>query len=354
MNDLPQPFFTATFSADRADALLAQIQARMGTALLSADTAVVLADEACGQVLIDRIADWLAQELGSTAVLAFPILGREGDAAQVQLMIGSADAVGFGPLGDWSFDAVRQALAAEPGSSCLVSVDPRMPFLPQRLQLMREASGSYLLGALGAPSGAYKGPSGLSFGLGSPVITQIFPGVERLPKDWVITAAEGQIVQEINQRPALEVLQEVAGEILARKPDQIPRFLFAAFPVSEASPEDFLVRRINGLGRRSGSFSVEDEVLPGMPLAFARRNGRFVHQALKQGVADLLQRAGQAPRGGIYFYDQHRSADFKGTVGEVAFVQEALGDIPLIHGAGQGVIDHNRFYALASQLTLIL
>ncbi len=347
-------FFTAIFSASRADALIGQIQAGLGAALLSADTALVLADEACGQALIDRIAAWLAQEMGREAVLALPALGREGDQAQVQIMLGQTGASAFGPLSDWSFDTLSQVMKAEMGGSCLVSADPRMPFFPQRLQLMQEASGAYLLGAMGAPSGSYKGPSGLSFGLGSPIIAQTFPGVERLDQDWIITAAEGQVIQEINQRPALDVLKEVAGEILARKLDQLPSFLYAAFPVSEASPEDFLVRRINGLGRRSGSFSVEDEVLPGMPLAFARRNGPFVHQTLKQGIEDLRQRAGKPPRGAIYLYDHRRSVDFEGATGEVALVKEALGDIPLIHGAGQGVIGHNRFYALASQLIFIL
>lgn len=353
MSDLSQPFFTATFAATRADALIGQIQAGLGPALLSADTAVVLADEACGQALIDRIAAWLAQEMGSSAVLALLVMGREGDRAQVQIMLGQADGAGFGPLSDWSFDTLQQAMKVEQGGSGLISVDPRMPFFPQRLQLMQEASGAYLLGAMGAPSGSYQGPCGLSFGLSTPIISQTFPGVERLAQDWVITAAEGQVIQEINQRPALDVLKEVAGEILARKLDQLPSFLYATFPVSEASPEDFLVRRINGLGRRSGSFSVEDEVLPGMPLAFARRNGPFVHQALEQGIADLLQRAGQVPRGAIYLHDHRRGADFDGAA-EIALVRKVLGDIPLIHGAGQGVINHNRFYALASQLIFIL
>ena len=346
------PFFTATFAASRADALIGQIKIGLGQAPVGANMALIFADEACGQALIDRLVDWLKQELGSTAVLALPLMGREGDQAQIQLLIGQADATGFGPLNDWSFDALDQGLPEM--AAGLLSLDPRMPFIPQRLQLLNEAGGGYLIGGVSAPSGSYRGAAGLGFALGTPLISEIFHGVERLDQEWTITAAQGQVIHEINKRPALEVLCQVAGDILARKIDQIPKFIFTAFPVSSASPTDFLVRRINGLGRHSGSFSVEDEVLPGMPLAFAKRNGPYMHSTLRAGLSATLSRAGIRPRGAIYLYDHRRAVDFSDTMGEGVLVRQILDPVPLICGAVQGVISHNRLYTLASQLILIL
>lgn len=365
-------FFAATFSANRADALIGQIQAGLAGAPLRADTALVLADEACGQALIDRVMDWLAQEIGSKAVCALPVMGREGaedqaqspgqvqgqiqgqGQAQVQVLLGQTGAAAFGPIDDWSFDGLFSGLRAGHGGANFVAMDPRTPFFAQRLNWMHEAGEALLMGAIGAPSGTYRGPTGLCFGYDRPVIWQTFPGAERLEGDWTITAAQGQVIHEINARPALDVLKEVAGDILARKVDQIPAYLFPAFPVSAADQDDFLIRRINGLGQSSGSFSIEDEVLPGMPLAFARRNGPYAIETLGDGVTALLARAGARPRAAVFLSDQNRAQDFQAIGGEAQLVRHMLGDIPLISGTVQGVINHNRLYSLASQLIFIL
>lgn len=345
-------FFAASYSASRADALIQKMQIGVASAPPAANTGFILADEACGQALIDKVAEWLAAELGGP-VLAIPVLGSEGNEAKIQVLIGNVEATSFGPLNDWSFDALAEAMRTEHKvGTRLVVMDPRTPFFAQRANWIHEAGEAFLVGAMGAPSGSYRGPIGMSFGLSAPVISRTLPGVERLSGDFAITAAEGQVVHEIDSRPALDVLREVAGDILARKIEQIPSFLYTAFPVSSAEPQDFLVRRINGLGQRSGSFSIEDEVLPGMPISFARRNGAHVANTLKLGVRELLARAGSTPRAAIFLSDQRREPDFD--IPEAGLVAKELGEIPLIHGTINSVISNNRLYALASQLILIL
>ena len=347
-----RPFIAHHFTATRADALIGQVQAALGNGARTFNTAIMLADEACGQALIDRVADWLRQELGSDSVLALPIVGREGAEARIQLLLSWQDEAprAFGPLNDWSFDAVYNALHQSLPGLCLASVDPRMPFTPQRLQLMQEGSGAYLCGAIGAPSGGYAGPRGLNFSAKSLALSHTFAGLERLQGDHRITAAEGQVIHEIDGRPAMAILKEVAGDILGRKPEQIPKFLFAAFPVSDADPDDFLARRINGMGAQSGAISVEDEVLPGMPLAFARRNGAHAKQTLEAGIAKALSRFGAKPLGALYLHDQRRADDFR--EGEGDLVRSLLGQTPLISGQVQGLVSHNRYYTFASQLIL--
>ena len=349
---MTNPFRALHFSASRADALIGQVQAALGNGAWQFNTAIMLVDEACGQALIDRIADWLQQELGSAAVLPLPVLGREGSQAHIQLLLSNQEVPpkAYGPLNDWSFDAVSSAMGQPMPGVCLASIDPRTPFLPERLQLMQEGSGGYLCGAISAPSGVYMGPRGLHFPACSVASSHLFAGVERLKGDHRITAAEGQVIHQIDGRPALEVLKEVAGDVLARKPEQIAKFLCAAFPVSEADPGDFLVRALNGMGAQSGTISVEDVVLPGMPLAFARRNGIHARAVLETGVPQALARFGQRPAGALYLYDQRRSDDFDG--GEGALVQALLADTPLIKGQVGGLISHNRHYTFASQLVL--
>ncbi len=348
------PFFAASFSASRADTLIGQIQSGLSAHLPTANTGVILADEACGQAFIDKVVDWLRAEVGGP-VLALPVLGQTRDQAQVQVLIGPAGTHGFGPITDWSFDGLVAGMTA-PGAVAtrLLALDPRTPFFAQRISWMHEAGEAYLMGAMGAPAGSYQGPSGLGFDLATPLICQTFQGVERMQGEWTITAAVGQVVHEIDERPALEVLAEVAGDILARKLEQIPHVLYPAFPVAPADPEDFLVRRINGLGRQSRSFSIDDEVLPGMPLGFARRNGKRATQDVQAGVKCLWARAGARPRAALYLWDQDRQVDFGDAGAEVALVREELGDVPLIAGAVSGVIGHDRLYRLASQLIFIL
>lgn len=350
---MTHPFFVQTFVGDRADALIAQVKAGLGERLMQGNFAILMADEACGQALIDRCAEWVRQELGSPQVWVLPTLGHEGANARIELLVGQIPARGFGPMDDWSFDALAQQFGGE-GGACLLTLDPRTPFAPQRLQMLQEASGAYLMGGVSAPSGSYQGPTGVCLGLDAPLIHHTFQGVERLNTDHKITAAEGQIICEIDGRPALSVLKEVAGDILSRKMDQLPNFIFPIFPVSDASPDDFLVRRISGLGQQKQVFSVVDEVLPGMPLSFARRNGAFVRETLMAGMAALATRAGTAPRAAIYLHDARRSLDFTNPGGEVALVREAMGTVPLICGAVNGLVSHNRLYHLTSQLIFIL
>ena len=335
--------------------MISQVQSGLAAAPVQADTGLLLVDEACGQVMVDRLLGWLAQELGGARVCALPVKGREADGqARVQVLFGQAGAQAFGPIADWGFDSLAAALGGEDRLARFVAMDPRTPFFAQRLNWLHEAGQGALLGAMGAPMGSYLGPSGLGFGVDCPVIWQTFPGVEPRDQLYTITAAQGQVIHEIDGRPALDVLREAAGEILARKLMQIPAYLFAAFPVSPTDPHDILVRRINGLGQRSATFSIDDDVLPGMVMTFARRNGPFVAQVLKAGVANLLQRAGGRLRAAIFLSDARRAADFTNEGGEVALVRHILGDVPLIEGQVTAPISHNRLYPLASQLIFLL
>ena len=354
LSAMTAPFFAASFSASRADTLIGQIQTGLSAQLPTANTGLILADEACGQAFIDKVVDWLRAELGGP-VLALPVLGQTRERAQVQVLIGSAGTHGFGPITDWSFDGLAASLSAPAAvATRLLALDPRTPFFAQRLSWMHEAGEAYLMGAMGAPAGLYRGPSGLGFDLATPLICETFQGVERMRGAWTITAAAGQVVHEIDERPALDVLVEVAGDILARKLAQIPQVLYPTFPVAPADPDDFVVRRIDGLGQQSRSFSIDDEVLPGMPLGFARRNGKRAMQDVQAGVKNLRARAGAPPRAALYLWDQDRQVDFGDADAEVALVRTALEDVPLIAGAVRGVISHDRLYRLASQLIFIL
>ena len=85
---MTSPFFAASFAASRADALIAQVQMGLAQAPVGTNMAVVLADEACGQALIDRVVSWLSQEIGGP-VLAIPTLGHDDTGqAQIQVLAG--------------------------------------------------------------------------------------------------------------------------------------------------------------------------------------------------------------------------------------------------------------------------
>jgi len=251
-------------------------------------------------------------------------------------------------------------------SFAVVHGDPGNPRLPRLIESLADGlEGGFLVGGLTSSEGLQvqiadravgDGLSGALFAGAVPVITGLSQGCSLIGRRRQITHAQRNIVVEIDGRPALDVLKEDIGEVLARDLSRIGGYIFAALPVTASDTGDYLVRNLVGIDPGQGLVAIGDQVAPGMLLQFARRDGETARQDLSRMLEDLdARRRGRTVKGALYHTCLGRGRHLFGEdSAELRLIQEHLGDIPLVGFYANGEINHRRLYGYTGVLTLFL
>ena len=160
----------------------------------------------------------------------------------------------------------------------------------------------------------------------------------------------------LDNRPALEVLKEEIGEILARDLTRIGGHIFAAFPIEGSDTGDYLVRNLMGFDPDQGVLAVGDYLEEEKSLMFCRRDGNTARADMQRMLERLRRRVGQDEiRGGVYVSCLGRGRhQFGEDSEELKMIQDALGDFPLVGFFASGEIYHGRLYGYTGVLTLFL
>jgi small ligand-binding sensory domain FIST len=176
-----------------------------------------------------------------------------------------------------------------------------------------------------------------------------------------IDRAERNVIAEIDGRPALEVLKEDIGELLARDLRRAAGYIHVAFPLQNSDRADYLVRNLVGVDTERELVGVGEAVQPGQSIVFVRRDPEAARRDLKRMLADVLERAGGPPKGALYFSCVARGRSLFGEEGlEAGLVAEALAEanagaeVPLAGFFGNGEICHDRLYGYTGVLTLFV
>src|SRR3546814_12860198 len=100
------------------------------------------------------------------------------------------------------------------------------------------------------------------------VVSALSQGCTPIGGSHLITEAEGTrgVVMKIDDRPAVDVLREDVGELLARDLRRIGGYIFAGLPNPGSDTCDYLVRKLIGLalehGLQSGRASGREQGWP--------------------------------------------------------------------------------------------
>jgi small ligand-binding sensory domain FIST len=188
------------------------------------------------------------------------------------------------------------------------------------------------------------------------VVSGLSQGCTPIGSEHEITGADDPgIVMEIDGRPAVEVLREDVGELLARDLRRIGGYIFAALPIPGSDTGDYLVRNLVGLDLDRGWLQIGAEVTKGDRLRFCRRDHATARADLKRMLEDLRERAGGAPRGALYFSCVARGRHLFGPQSEeLQLIRQTFGDMPLTGFFANGEICNNRLYGYTGVLTLLL
>lgn len=247
----------------------------------------------------------------------------------------------------------------------VVHGDPRNGQIAELIEAFTEQLGdAYLVGGLSSSSSYYyqladeicEGQlSGVIFNDSVPVVSGLTQGCSPIGPVHTLTECEGNYAVSIDQRPALEVLKEDIGEILARDLTRIGGYIFAGFPVSGSDTGDYMVRNLMGLDPDNGVLAIGEYLQNGESIMFCRRDGRTAVQDLERMLTHIKQRLTGVPRGGLYFSCMGRGQHMFGEVSrEMQLIQQQLGDIPLVGFYANGEIAGHRLYGYTGVLTLFL
>jgi small ligand-binding sensory domain FIST len=302
--------------------------------------------------------------------------------------------------------------------TALIHADANTPDLAELIAEMalRTASG-YLFGGLssgrsktvqfavagngnisghGAASGVFSGGlSGVAFGEGVNLVSRVTQGCLPLARAHQVTAAENNVVTQLDGAPALDVmLREL--KVSLDQPEQALLAVRATLvglmqPADSAGPAgdavavsrtgnfgpDVIVRHIIGLDPARKGVAVDDQLQVGMQLAFCQRNVQAAKADLIRVCAEIREElepeelpveaatalaaseAESAPHpargiaGAIYVSCSGRGGPhFGGPSAEMQIVRRALGDVPLVGFFAAGEIARNHLYGYTGVLTV--
>jgi small ligand-binding sensory domain FIST len=265
-----------------------------------------------------------------------------------------------GDPADWKVPGPQDALATGFG---LVHGDPGGPDILRMLPFFAEASGAFLAGGLAAPDAKETqvageitggGLSGVLFAPSVPIATAVSQGCMPTGPVRRITECVRNVAVSIDDRPALQVLFEDAGEEYRANLRAAAGRVFVAFPVEGSDRGDYLVRNLVGVDEERDLIGIGAPLEAGQPIMFCRRDADTARQDLRERLGELANRLAGKPIGAIYCSCVARGPHLFDPNEEVGLIAEVLGDIPMIGFFGSGEISHNRLYTQTGVLTVFL
>jgi len=197
------------------------------------------------------------------------------------------------------------------------------------------------------------GLSGVLFSERVKLATRLTQGISPLGPRHRITTANKNIVGSLDHRPALEVMKDEIGEVLARDLQRAAGYIFVGLPVRGSDTGDYLVRNILGVDPQNHLVAIGEYVQPGDELLFCRRDQQTAEEDLLRMLTAIGAQLNTPIRGGVYYSCLGRGQHMFGAPNrELGLIRDALGDFPLVGFFANGEISHNRLYGYTGVLTL--
>jgi small ligand-binding sensory domain FIST len=240
----------------------------------------------------------------------------------------------------------------------------------------------------GAAGGVFRGGlSGVAFGEGISLVSRVTQGCQPVAAQRVITAAQGNVITELDGQPALDLLLRDTGISLDQPETAMTRLRATLVGLTEPGGDavgrtgnfgaDVVVRHIIGLDPGRRGVAIADRVTTGMRMAFCQRNPQAARADLMRICAEIREelepeemslpvaaalaapeaQAVPSPQrriaGAVYVSCAGRGGPhFGGPSAELQIVRRALGDVPLVGFFAGGEIARHHLYGYTGVLTV--
>jgi small ligand-binding sensory domain FIST len=199
------------------------------------------------------------------------------------------------------------------------------------------------------------GLSGALFSSKVTVATRLTQGCSPIGPKHMITLCHRNLVIELDGRPALEVLEEDIGEVLARDLSRVSGYIFVGLPIPGSDTGDYLVRNLVGIDSNHKLLAIGEMVAPDTAFMFCRRDGTSAREDMLRMLTSIKSGLQAPPKGGVYYSCLGRGQSLFGPdSAELKLIERELGDFPLVGFFCNGEICHDRLYGYTGVLTLFI
>ena len=177
--------------------------------------------------------------------------------------------------------------------------------------------------------------AGIAFGENFEFEIGITQSCQPLGEPVRVTRSQGNMIFEIEGRPAYDIFLELITELRFEDSREIFHRLFLGLPLTSFQTEfnhsRYLVRNIMGVNAKKGVLACASRVEQGNYVTFALRDPLKAKEDMTRMLEDLGERAGgRRPAFGLYFNCCARGSSLYGTFGEdTALIKEYFPGLPL-------------------------
>jgi small ligand-binding sensory domain FIST len=188
------------------------------------------------------------------------------------------------------------------------------------------------------------GISGALFSQAIPIMTNLTQG-----------CSEGNIMHSLDDRPALDVLTEDVGEVIAQDWQQAAGYIFAGIVNKNSDLDDYSIRQLVGIDPDSKLVAIGDYLEHNDEIIFCKRDGSTALEDMERMLLELKKRCNSPIKGGVYVSCLGRGREQFGENSEEArFIHAVLGDFPMVGFFANGEIHKSALYGFTGVLTLFV
>jgi small ligand-binding sensory domain FIST len=141
---------------------------------------------------------------------------------------------------------------------------------------------------------------------GVEMLACVSQGAAPLGREVTITAGEGNVINELAGRPALETVEHIIAELSARERTLVAGGLLIGIVIDGGKPDyqqgDFLVRGVLGADPDSGSLAVSASVRPGQVLRLHARDAQSADEDFRRALRLHVEALGDRPPAGAIVF----------------------------------------------------
>ena len=247
----------------------------------------------------------------------------------------------------------------------LVHADPdNQEIQPLIHQLGHDIPGSFLVGGITSSRSRniqfanevhHGGINGVLFSQQIPVLSNLTQGCTPIGPRHRVTQSDRNIAFTLDNKPALDVLTDDTGDIIARDWEQASDYIFAGLVNKNADTDDYTIRQLIGVDTDNKFVAIADYLQDDQEIIFCRRDGNSALEDMQRMLLQLKSRLSTPVKGAIYISCLGRGREqFGSNSEEVRLIHSVLGDFPLAGFFANGEIHKSMLYGFTGVLTLFI
>lgn len=199
------------------------------------------------------------------------------------------------------------------------------------------------------------GISGALFSQAVPIMTNLTQGCSPIGPRHVVTQCGRNILHSLDDRPALDVLTEEVGEVIAQDWQQAAGYIFVGLVNKNSDQDDYSIRQLVGIDPDAKVVAIGDYLQHNDEIVFCKRDGGTALEDMDRMLREMKKRCPSAIKGGVYVSCLGRGRQqFGDHSEEVRFIHAVLGDFPLVGFFANGEIHKSALYGFTGVLTLFV